>query len=82
MPIRADHVTTEDALSINSSNIQIEAANTIMSDTNTNSTQNMNSSVTLKSSQIPTKINPLKDKSNEKMLRFDGGEQQIIVIDF
>ncbi len=82
MPIRADQVTTEDALSINSSTIQIEAANTTVSDTNINSTQNMNTSAAnLKSSQIPTKINPVKDKSNDKMLRFDGGEQQIIVSD-
>lgn len=78
MPIKSE-VTTEDALSINSSEVNLNTT----SETST-STNNLNSSVaTIKSSQIPTKINPVKDKSNinDKLLRFDGGEQQIIVND-
>lgn len=85
MPIKAE-VTTDDALSINSSNLnlngvaEVEAALTGSSTATT--AHSIGSSSTMKSSQIPTKINPVKDKSSvndSKMIRFDGGEQQIIV---
>jgi hypothetical protein len=88
MPIKAE-VTTEDALSFNSSElnlkggggeVEVESAGGSSSTVNTIAS----SASTIKSSQIPTKINPVKDKSaaeksNESKFRFDGGEQQIIV---
>lgn len=77
MPIKAE-VTTDDALSINSSNLNLNGVAEVEATT----THTIGSSSTMKSSQIPTKINPVKDKSSvndSKMIRFDGGEQQIIV---
>ncbi len=74
MPIKAE-ITSEDALSINSSTLNLNLTET------TSPNQNINGSVTTLKSQIPTKIQPLKSQSivNEKFARFDGGEQQIIV---
>jgi hypothetical protein len=88
MPTKAE-VTTEDALSINSSttlnlnsNDNVNNSNNNNSNNSNNTNQNVNGSVLTLKSQIPTKIQSFKSQSgvNEKFSRFDGGEQQIIVI--